>query len=151
LQEKIKMEEIISQRAVSRYCKIVQSYKEALKSNPDLRFKAYCNETHTHYYGALDWLKRNGISINEMRREARIEIQTDLMPSTLPDSSSAPTFVQFQPRRSAQSQRLGGVSITFPDGINLTLQESGVEEVIALLDAYQTRRQAEGGARPCSL
>lgn len=39
----------------------------------------------------------------------------------------------------------------FPDGVNLTLQESGVEEVIALLDVYQIRHQAEGGARSCSL
>ena len=42
---------------------------------------------------------------------------------------------------------LRGVSITFPDGVNLTLQESSVESVISLLTVYQSRR---GGAEPCS-
>ena len=57
------------------------------------------------------------------------------------------TFIQFVPSGKSTSGNLRGVSITFPDGVNLTLQESSVENVISLLNIYSSRL---GGAKPCS-
>ena len=67
-----------------------------------------------------------------------------------------PAFVQFVPRQGIESSpsSLRGVSITFPDGVNLTLQECTTESVISLLTIYQQRKAekatatdtAQGGA-----
>lgn len=128
------MEESIPVRAASRYAKVIEDYKVRLKDNPDLKLSEYCKETHTNYNGVVDWTKSHAVSIRELRREAHGE--------------SSGTFIQFAPSRYPASSDLRGVSITFPDGVNLTLQESSVESVISLLTIYQSR---QGGASSCSL
>ena len=128
------MEESIPVRAASRYAKVIEDYKVRLKDNPDLKLSEYCKETHTNYNGVVDWTKSHAVSIRELQREAHGE--------------SSGTFIQFAPSRYPASSDLRGVSITFPDGVNLTLQESSVESVISLLTIYQSR---QGGASSCSL
>ena len=128
------MEESIPVRAASRYAKVIEDYKVRLKDNPDLKLSEYCKETHTNYNGVVDWTKSHAVSIRELQREAHVE--------------SSGTFIQFAPSRYPASSDLRGVSITFPDGVNLTLQESSVESVISLLTIYQSR---QGGASSCSL
>ena len=137
------MEESIPECAASRYAKVIDGYKARIKNNPDLKLSEYCKETHTNYSGVVAWTKRHAVSIRELRREARGE--STGTPSGLGRSS---TFVQFVPSRRPASGDLRGVSITFPDGVNLTLQESSVESVISLLTIYQSR---QGGASSCSL
>ena len=141
--KKDQMEESIPVRAASRYAKVIEGYKARLKKNPDLKLSEYCKETHTNYNGVVDWTKRHAVSIRELRREARGE--STGIPSGLGPSG---TFIQFVPSRRPASGDLRGVSITFPDGVNLTLQESSVESVISLLTIYQSR---QGGASSCSL
>ena len=136
------MEESIPAQATSRYRKVIEGYKSRLMSNPDLNLSEYCKESHTNYRGVIDWTKRRGISILELRRKARGET---LVRSANPKSDG--NFIQFMPSSRATSCALRGVSITFPDGVNLTLQESSVESVISLLTVYQSR---QGGARVCS-
>ena len=94
------------------------------------------------FRGVIDWTKRHRISVLELRREARGETAGR---SESPKSDG--TFIQFMPSGRSASSNLRGISITFPDGVNLTLQESSVESVISLLTVYQSRR---GGAEPCS-
>ena len=136
------MEESLPGQAASRYRKVIEAYKSRLRSNPDLKLSEYCKESHTYYRGVIDWTKRHGISILELRREARGETAGR---SASPESEG--TFIQFMPSSRAASGNLRGVSITFPDGVNLTLQESSVESVISLLSVYQSRR---GVASSCS-
>ena len=142
LRKKYKMEESTPAQAASRYRKIIDGYKSRLKSNPDLKLSEYCKESHTNYRGVIDWTKRHRISVLELRREARGETAGR---SESPKSDG--TFIQFMPSGRSASSNLRGISITFPDGVNLTLQESSVESVISLLTVYQSRR---GGAEPCS-
>ena len=136
------MEESLPGQAASRYRKVIEDYKSRLRSNPDLKLSEYCTESHTYYRGVIDWTKRHGISILELRREARGETAGR---SASPESEGP--FIQFMPSSRAASGNLHGVSITFPDGVNLTLQESSVESVVSLLSVYQSRR---GGASSCS-
>ena len=107
-----------------------------------MKLSEYCKESHTNYRGVIDWTKRHGISILELRREARGE--TAGISSALKSDGA---FIQFMPSSRSTSGNLRGISITFPDGVNLTLQESSVESVISLLCIYQSR---QGGAASCS-
>ena len=111
-------------------------------NDPDLKLSEYCKESHTNYRGVIDWTKRHGISILELRREARGETSGS---TSAPQSDGA--FIQFMPSSRSTFGNLRGISITFPDGVNLTLQESSVESVISLLTVYRSRL---GGASSCS-
>ena len=137
------MEESTPQQAASRYRKIIDGYKAQLRNHPELKLSEYCRSSHTNYGGVIDWTKRHGISVLELRREARGEVPGK---SACP-SDPAGTFIQFMPSGRSGFSDLRGVSITFPDGVNLTLQESSVESVISLLTVYRSRL---GGASSCS-
>ena len=131
------MEESTPELAATRYRKVIEGYKSRLKSNPDLKLSDYCKESHTNYRGVIDWAAGRGIFVRKLQAEARGET---------PECASQ-TFIQFMPSGRGTSGNLRGVSITFPDGVNLTLQESSVESVISLLTVYRSR---QGGAAPCS-
>jgi len=121
----------------------IESYRAAISSEPELSFKEFCNRSGIENYDSLLWwCNRHHISVQSIQREAG---KNQL------DSSSSPTFIQFRPRPHSQSSTLKNISITFTDGVNLSLQESGVEDLVSLLTLYQSRKQAEGGASVCSL
>lgn len=141
-EKNLKMEESLPGQAASRYRKVIEGYKSRLRTNPDMKLSEYCKESHTYYRGVIDWTKRHGISILELRREARGETSGS---TSAPQSDGA--FIQFMPSSRSTFGNLRGISITFPDGVNLTLQESSVESVISLLTVYRSRL---GGASSCS-
>ena len=116
---------------------VIEAYREAVKSEAGLSLKAFCNRLglSNGYNYVRWWANRHGIFFYEIQRGEQGT-----------PNQNQPTFIQVQPSWQSFSSRLKAVSITFPDGVNLTLQESGVAEVIAL----RSRHQAEGGATPCS-
>ena len=138
----LKMEELIPVQSASRYRKTIDDYKLRLKDNPDLKLSEYCKEVHTNYRRVLGWTRRHGISISALKRKASGETAWGLS-----DTEPGNAFIQFVPSSRLTSASLLGISITFPDGVNLTLQESSVESVISLLTIYQSRH---GGAKSCS-
>ena len=143
MQEKNKkMEESIPAQAIARYRKVIEDFRSRLGENPDLELREYCKETHTNYRGLIDWMERNGINTCETRRKARAKENDE---TTVLESEGA--FIQFVPSGKSTSGNLRGVSITFPDGVHLTLQESSVESLISLLNIYTSRL---GGAKLCS-
>lgn len=122
--------------------KAIEEYRQAVASTPDLTFKSFCERRGiTNYKQILWWSSGHGISIHEIRHGGN---------SRTGDVTS-PTFIQFRPRPRGQASALRNISVTFPDGVNLTLQESGVEELVSLLLTYQSRKQATGGVVQCSL
>lgn len=138
----LKMEELIPVQAASRYRKTIDDYKLRLKDNPDLKLSEFCKEVHTNYRRVLGWTRRHGISISALKRKASGGTAWGLS-----DTEPGNAFIQFVPSSRLTSASLLGISITFPDGVNLTLQESSVESVISLLTIYQSRH---GGAKSCS-
>ena len=141
-EKQLKMEELIPMQSASRYRKTIDDYKLRLKDNPDLKLSEYCKEVHTNYRRVLGWTRRHGISISALKRKASGETAWGLS-----DTEPGNAFIQFVPSSRLTSASLLGISITFPDGVNLTLQESSVESVISLLTIYQSRH---GGAKSCS-
>ena len=140
--KQLKMEELIPAQAASRYRKTIDDYKLRLKDNPDLKLSEYCKEVHTNYRRVLGWTRRHGISISALKSKASGGTAWGLS-----DTEPGNAFIQFVPSSRLTSASLLGISITFPDGVNLTLQESSVESVISLLTIYQSR---QGGAKSCS-
>ena len=138
----LKMEELIPVQSASRYRKTIDDYKLRLKDNPDLNLSEFCKEVHTNYRRVLSWTRRHGISISALKRKASGGTAWGLS-----DTEPGNAFIQFVPSSRLTSASLLGISITFPDGVNLTLQESSVESVISLLTIYQSRH---GGAKSCS-
>ena len=118
---------------------IISLYKSEVSSNPDLSFKTFCdNHNISDYKKLLWWCNDQGISIYALQGKRR------LLNSV---RQSEETFIQFVPSGNPASCNLRGVSITFPDGVNLTFQECSVESAISLLSIYQSR---QGGSQPCS-
>ena len=138
----LKMEELIPVQSASRYRKTIDDYKLRLKDNPDLKLSEFCKEVHTNYRRVLGWTRRHGISISALKRKASGGTAWGLS-----DTEPGNAFIQFVPSSRLTSASLLGISITFPDDVNLTLQESSVESVISLLTIYQSRH---GGAKSCS-
>lgn len=136
------MEKTVPAQAASCYNKVIEGYKSRLRNEPDLKLSDYCRESHTYCHGVIGWMKSQGISIHKLRREA-----SDDAFRNVSASGTAGTFIQFDPAPRPSSSNLRGVSITFPDGVNLTLQESSVEGLVSLLTIYQSRH---GGAKSCS-
>ena len=141
-EKQLKMEELIPAQSASHYRKTIDDYKLRLKDNPDLKLSEFCKEVHTNYRRVLSWTRRHGISISALKRKASGGTAWGLS-----DTEPGNAFIQFVPSSRLTSASLLGISITFPDGVNLTLQESSVESVISLLTIYQSRH---GGAKSCS-
>ena len=108
------MEESTPELAATRYRRVIEGYKSRLRTNPNLKLSEYCKESHTNYRGVIDWTKRHGISILELRREARGETSGS---TSAPQSDGA--FIQFMPSSRSTFGNLRGTSITFPDGFLL--------------------------------
>ena len=141
-EKQLKMEELIPAQSASHYRKTIDDYKLRLKDNPDLKLSEFCKEVHTNYRRVLGWTRRHGISISVLKSKASGGTAWGLS-----DTEPGNAFIQFVPSSRLTSASLLGISITFPDGVNLTLQESSVESVISLLTIYQSRH---GGAKSCS-
>lgn len=127
--------------ASHRFIETIEAYKQRLQTVPDLKFKTFCDDIHADYRQILDWANHHGMGVAKLRKTAQDHPAS--IPSPVPESP----FVQFVPSVREKASSLRGVSITFPDGVNLTLQESSADDVINLLTIYRMR---QGGAKLCS-
>ena len=122
-----------AKRKSSSQSAVVKNYKDTLKTRPDLSLASYCRDTNIDYARILDWMNRRGLSVRQLRSEARGEGLS---------YESLPTFMQFRPQVGAgiADCPLKGVSISYPNNMSLTLQECSIESVISLLLAYQPQK-----------
>lgn len=51
-------------------------------------------------------------------------------------------FIQFYPKKGDVTPTYRGISVNFPDGTNLTLQECSAEGLSSLIDIYKKRKEA---------
>jgi len=114
--------------------KAIKDYKECLKANPFLSFKTYCRHNAINYKKILAWMQRHGIYMKQLQVEVRKEVPID--------NELQPTFIQFRPQShpSPFDSVLKGVSITFPNNVNLTLQECTSANLISLLSLYHPEK-----------
>ena len=131
----------IEQVACVRYQRTWEGYESSILSGGTSALSKYCKSLHVNYHGLTKWMAARGLSVRELKVKAREGAAAVADKSALEETAGL--FVQFTPSRAASGPiRLRGVAISFPDGVGLTLQESTVEEVVALVDTYERRRSA---------
>lgn len=87
----------------------------------------------------IDWTSRHGYYVRSIKSEVAGDSLSEV-------AGSCKTFVQFRPRQTRPSEgsaSLKGVSIAFPDGVSLRLEECSCESAISLLETYERRRSAK--------
>ena len=131
----------IDQVACVRYQRTWEGYESAILSGGTSALSKYCKSLHVNYRGMARWMSSMGLSVRELKGKAREGAAAVADQGALEETAGL--FVQFTPSPAASGPiRLRGVAISFPDGGGLTLQESTVEEVVALVDTYERRRSA---------
>ena len=131
----------IDQVACVRYQRTWEGYESSILSGGTSALSKYCKSLHVNYHGLTKWMAARGLSVRELKGKAREGAAAVADQSALEETAGL--FVQFTPSRGASGPiRLRSVAISFPDGVGLTLQESTVEEVVALIDTYERRRSA---------
>ena len=104
---------------------IIEAYRIAVTESADrISFKTFCDDNGiSDYRKILWWCRDRKISVK------RIQQSQITSPSNTPVS---PSIVQVRPTsipRQSPSTLLSGISITFPDGVNLSLQEGNAEGI----------------------
>lgn len=109
---------------------VYEQYIERLETDAYISFKSFCEEKNVNYRKSLDWTRRRSTSIRDLQNQAQ---------GLTPTTNSSSSFIQFKPSpySSNVESRLTGVNITFPDGVNLVLQECSPESLITLLSNYR--------------
>ena len=107
------------------YTRTLSDYKSCLCSSPALTLRSYCRERHVNYHGMCLWLSRHGISIRELRPSS--SVTTAKEPAS---SSSSPDM-------------LYGVTITFPDGVTVSIKQGSSFSVSRFIDRYNSKIQEE--------
>ena len=152
-EEQTKTEIEFTEKASSRYRDTLEKFKNRLALDPSSSLREFCHEVHVDYNGMKSWYSHHNVSIRNLRKEAeQIRLQDS--------QESQSKFVQVRPAAvpqhlngqdchpaMLQPSMLKGVSITFPEGIVMSMSEIGVREVVGLLHAYC---DINGGSVPCS-
>ena len=91
---------------------------------------------HIDYERLRRWIRTKGISV---RACAQSICRDHPQPKSATESGPV-SFIQFAPSSMpVTSVSMRGISITFPDGVNLSLQEGNAESIADLLAIYRSR------------
>lgn len=103
---------------------------------------SYCKAMHIDYERLRRWIRTKGISV---RACAQSICRDHPQPKSAAESGPV-SFIQFAPSSMpVTSVSMRGISITFPDGVNLSLQEGNAESIADLLAIYRSRCKTAGG------
>lgn len=121
-------------KAVDRYKSTLALYKERLKTDPCMTLSSFCREIHTDYRTLNKWMNHHNIRVIDLKYEVTSNESNPINPNT---------FVQVVPRQQGISlgDNIRGVSITFPDGIKLALEESNINNVVNIICIYKDRME----------
>ena len=133
----------IPEPASVRYARVWANFSASVQRGDAKTLSSYCRETHTSYEGIKYWIRSQGLSVKSLKRPdpAYKGSQSATVPET-----KAVSFIQLAPSAAPMpSAVMRGVSITFPDGVNLSLQEGNAEGIADLLAIYRSRCRTAGG------
>ena len=133
----------ISEAAGVRYARVWADFTASVHRGEAKTLSSYCRETHTSYKGIKYWIRSRGLSVKSLKK---LNPAQKGLPVTTVTETKAVSFIRFAPSAApASSAAMRGISITFPDGVNLSLQEGSAESIADLLSIYRSRCQAAGG------
>ena len=126
-----------------RYTHVWADFSALVQSGQATTLSSYCRITHTSYEGIKYWLRTKGLSVKSLKKSnctrdtALIAGSSEIKPVS---------FIQFAPSSAPMpSAAMRGNSITFPDGVNLSLQEGTAEGIADLLAIYRSHCRMVGG------
>ena len=119
---------------------IIEAYRVAVTESAErISFKTFCDENGiSDYRKILWWCRDRKISVKRIQ-------QSQI--ASYPDIPVSSSIVQVRPASIPRQypSTLSGISITFPDGVNLSLQEGSAEGIADLLAIYRSRSRKAGG------
>ena len=133
----------IPEPASVRYARVWADFSASVQRGDAKTLSSYCRETHTSYEGIKYWIRSQGLSVKSLKRPDPAYRGSQAATVT---ETKAVSFIQFAPSSAPMpSAAMRGVSITFPDGVNLSLQEGNAEDIADLLAIYRSRCRTAGG------
>lgn len=126
-----------------RYTRVWADFSALVQSGQKTTLSSYCRITHTSYEGIKYWIRTKGLSVKSLKKSNRTR-DTALIAGT--SETNPVSFIQFAPSSApTPSAAIRGISITFPDGVKLSLQEGNAEGIADLLAIYRSRCRMSGG------
>ena len=126
--------------AKKRYEQTWNKYLVLLNKEPKARLAAFLRSEHVHKRGMEQWMYENGLSVQAAKLKIRMLHAEAAMSHNLPDSSS--TGAMFLPVDTSAcphdgvSDRLTGISVTFPDGSQVSIKHGSAQAVMSFLKLY---------------
>lgn len=118
------------------YTRTLSDYKSCSCSSPALTLRSYCRERHVNYHGMCLWLSRHGISIRELRPSSSVTTAKE-------PASSFSRLLPVCSSPSSSPDMLYGVTITFPDGVTVSIKQGSSFSVSRFIDRYNSKIQEE--------
>jgi len=129
-----------TEMAYTRYQRTWRGFEALISRGGSATLSSYCEMVHVNYNGMKHWVAANGLSVRRLKKSS---CSPNINSGEIASGDTSDMFVQFiPPVHPTTSVTMHGVCISFPDGVNLTLQECTPEGIVTLLDTYARRRSA---------
>lgn len=126
-------------KAVERYQLTLDQFKAIRQAGKGITLREFCKEKHVNYQPMTAWLSRKGIyvsNLNPIKKKKTINpvMKKEPRPGIIPNQ----TFVPIQPQGLSKSilNDLSGVSITFPDGVCVTIKQASACALTDFINNY---------------
>ncbi|MGL5636954.1 MAG: hypothetical protein ACRCX5_04210 [Bacteroidales bacterium] len=126
-------------KAVERYQLTLDQFMAIRHEGKEITLRDFCKEKHVNYPPMTAWLSRKGIfvsSLNPVKKKNTSKLP--IKKEKNPDIISNQTFVPIQPQDSLKNEMCGltGISITFPDGVCITIKQSSASALSDFINNY---------------
>lgn len=128
--------------AKKRFESVLEGFKKHLHKHKNAKLKEYCKAKGVDYPLMQRWMRLNGVSEKQIRIAERIRRANEASPITnmLPINPDN-VFVQFKPNGGTDGDRLKGVTIRFPDGKLLQVEECTVVSLCSFINIYDKNQR----------
>lgn len=126
--------------AKERYEQTWNKYLVLLNKDPQARLAAFLRSEHVYKRGMEQWMYENGLSVQAAKLKIRMlhaEASDECrIPAT---SSTGSMFLPVEtsvPAQACACEMLCGISVTFPDGSQVSIKRGSAQAVMSFLKLY---------------
>lgn len=126
-------------KAFERYELTLNQFMMLRHEGKDITLREYCKEKHVNYRPMTAWLSQKGVYISKINPPRKRKANSPkLENSKVPEHISNQVFVPIQPQAPSKSitNGLSGISITFPDGVCVTIKQSSASALSDFINNY---------------
>lgn len=127
--------------------RILEEYRAYLRSDdtPGLSLFSFCKQRHVNPNSMTQWMRRHGITTSTLECEVLMEkfgSDKDQVLAAL-ERRQKPVEVSLSKRKSpiSEDKLMRCVSVTFPDGLQVTVRETTPAALLRFLDAYNQKME----------